>query len=232
MRSGDLRPEAFRWTQRHAMPLACLELGLRKPSWPAVIAPHPQAGHMTATAPLTPFPRLLPARGPSPYEFIVHHVIDTKEGAILDDASKPNPFSADGNLRDRKSKSILCLPLINQRELIGVLLLENTAPSSWRCATPEQASIRPPSRNCSNPSTRPRRTAWASACRSAGRLSRPTRDVFGRRRKAGRAPRSASRFLSSLNRLARPVSQSPSESQLRVDSHPSVPAQNRTFGRR
>jgi GAF domain-containing protein len=60
-------------------------------------------------------------------ELIVHHVIGTKEGAILDDASKPNPFSAEGYLRDRKSKSILCIPLINRRELIGILIFENTS---------------------------------------------------------------------------------------------------------
>ena len=48
---------------------------------------------------------------------------------ILDDASKPNLFSADDYLRDRQSKSILCLPLIKQRELAGILLLENALTS-------------------------------------------------------------------------------------------------------
>jgi GAF domain-containing protein len=62
-------------------------------------------------------------------ESLVRYVIRTTESVILDDASKPNPFSADGYLRDRQSKSILCLPLMKQRQLIGVLLLENTLTS-------------------------------------------------------------------------------------------------------
>ena len=48
---------------------------------------------------------------------------------ILDDASKANLFSGDDYLRDRQSKSILCLPLIKQRKLTGILLLENTLTS-------------------------------------------------------------------------------------------------------
>ena len=58
-------------------------------------------------------------------ETLVRHVIRTRESAILDDTSEPNLFSADDYLRDRQSKSILCLPLIKQRDLIGILLLEN-----------------------------------------------------------------------------------------------------------
>ncbi|MGP0088454.1 MAG: AAA family ATPase [Xanthobacteraceae bacterium] len=62
-------------------------------------------------------------------ESLVRYVIRTQESVILDDASKPNLFSADDYLRDRQSKSILCLPLIKQRELTGILLLENTLAS-------------------------------------------------------------------------------------------------------
>jgi PAS domain S-box-containing protein len=62
-------------------------------------------------------------------ESVVRYVIRTKESVILDDASKPNLFSADDYLRDRQSKSILCLPLIKQRELTGILLLENALTS-------------------------------------------------------------------------------------------------------
>ena len=58
-------------------------------------------------------------------ETIVRYVIRTQESVILDDASKPNLFSGDDYLRDRHSKSILCLPLIKQRKLAGTLLLEN-----------------------------------------------------------------------------------------------------------
>jgi len=62
-------------------------------------------------------------------ESLVRYVIRTRENVILEDASKSNLFSTDDYLRDRKSKSVLCLPLIRQRELAGVLLLENTLAS-------------------------------------------------------------------------------------------------------
>ena len=58
-------------------------------------------------------------------ESLVRYVIRTRESVILDDASKPNLFSDDGYLRGRQSKSILCLPLIKQQQLTGILLLEN-----------------------------------------------------------------------------------------------------------
>ena len=62
-------------------------------------------------------------------ESLIRYVIRTQESVILDDASKPNLFSGDDYLRDRQSKSILCLPLIKQRELAGILLLENALTS-------------------------------------------------------------------------------------------------------
>jgi PAS domain S-box-containing protein len=62
-------------------------------------------------------------------ESLIRHVIRTRERVIIDDASKPNLFSGDEYLRDQQSKSILCLPLIKKRELIGILLLENALTS-------------------------------------------------------------------------------------------------------
>ncbi len=62
-------------------------------------------------------------------ESLVRYVIRTRESVILDDASKPNLFSGDDYLGGRQSKSILCLPLIKQRELTGILLLENALTS-------------------------------------------------------------------------------------------------------
>jgi PAS domain S-box-containing protein len=44
---------------------------------------------------------------------------------ILDDAAAENPFAADAYLHQHQARSILCLPLINQSKLIGVLYLEN-----------------------------------------------------------------------------------------------------------
>ncbi len=58
-------------------------------------------------------------------ESIVHYVVRTREAVILDDASAETPFAADAYLRQRQARSILCLPLINQTKLIGLLYLEN-----------------------------------------------------------------------------------------------------------
>ena len=48
---------------------------------------------------------------------------------IVDDASTQNLFSEDDYLRARRSKSILCLPMIKQGQLTGLLYLENTLTS-------------------------------------------------------------------------------------------------------
>jgi PAS domain S-box-containing protein len=58
-------------------------------------------------------------------ESVLHYVLRTQEMVILDDVAAEHPFSADTYLRERKPRSILCLPLINQAKLIGVLYLEN-----------------------------------------------------------------------------------------------------------
>jgi PAS domain S-box-containing protein len=58
-------------------------------------------------------------------ESILHYVVRTQESVILDDASAQNPFSADTYIRQYQARSVLCLPLINQAKLLGVLYLEN-----------------------------------------------------------------------------------------------------------
>ncbi|HYY29645.1 MAG TPA: AAA family ATPase [Chthoniobacterales bacterium] len=58
-------------------------------------------------------------------EAIVNYVVRTQENLILDDASAQSPFSADMYIRRHHARSILCLPLINQGNLIGLLYLEN-----------------------------------------------------------------------------------------------------------
>jgi PAS domain S-box-containing protein len=58
-------------------------------------------------------------------ESIVRYVVRTRESVILDDASAQNSFSADTYIRQHRARSVLCLPLINQTRLIGVLYLEN-----------------------------------------------------------------------------------------------------------
>ena len=56
---------------------------------------------------------------------VFHYVLRTKESVLLHDASSQNTFSADGYIRDHRSRSVLCLPILKQTKLIGMLYLEN-----------------------------------------------------------------------------------------------------------
>jgi PAS domain S-box-containing protein len=58
-------------------------------------------------------------------EPVLHYVLRTRESVILDDASAENPFAEDSYVRQRKARSVLCLPLLNQATIIGALYLEN-----------------------------------------------------------------------------------------------------------
>jgi PAS domain S-box-containing protein len=58
-------------------------------------------------------------------ESIIHYVTRTRESVILDDALARAPFSTDSYVRRQHARSILCLPLINQAKLVGILYLEN-----------------------------------------------------------------------------------------------------------
>jgi PAS domain S-box-containing protein len=58
-------------------------------------------------------------------ESVLHYVLRTREIVILDDAAAQSPYGVDCYIRQRQARSILCLPLLNQAKLIGVLYLEN-----------------------------------------------------------------------------------------------------------
>jgi PAS domain S-box-containing protein len=58
-------------------------------------------------------------------ESLVRYVMRTQETIILDDASTQTPFSADPYVAEHRARSILCLPLITQGKLVGILYLEN-----------------------------------------------------------------------------------------------------------
>ena len=58
-------------------------------------------------------------------ESLFRYVIRTQQKLILDDASANNMFSEDDYLRQRRPRSILCLPLVKQTKMLGVLYLEN-----------------------------------------------------------------------------------------------------------
>jgi PAS domain S-box-containing protein len=70
---------------------------------------------------------------------VLHTVIRTQESAILDDALAQNPFSADEYIRQNRVRSVLCLPLVKQARLIGVLYLENNLAS--HVFTPARISV-------------------------------------------------------------------------------------------
>jgi PAS domain S-box-containing protein len=70
---------------------------------------------------------------------LLHYVIRTQESVILDDASTQNLFSQDEYVRQRHLRSVLCLPMVKQVKLMGLLYLENSlAP---RVFTPKRLAM-------------------------------------------------------------------------------------------
>ena len=56
---------------------------------------------------------------------LLRYVTRTQESVILDDASVQNLFSDDAYFLRQGPRSVLCLPLVKQAKLMGVLYLEN-----------------------------------------------------------------------------------------------------------
>jgi PAS domain S-box-containing protein len=57
-------------------------------------------------------------------ESVLHYALRTRENVVLDAATQ-SPFATDPYIRERQARSVLCLPLLNQAKVIGVLYLEN-----------------------------------------------------------------------------------------------------------
>ena len=79
---------------------------------------------------------------PTPTELpdsLLRYVTRTQESIIIDDASAPNQFSSDEYIRKQQARSVLCLPLVKQTSLKGVLYLENNLAS--HVFTPDRISI-------------------------------------------------------------------------------------------
>src|SRR5580658_8828893 len=55
----------------------------------------------------------------------LHYVIRTQERVLLDDASSDNAYSKDEYVQLKRSRSLLCLPIVKQAQLVGALYLEN-----------------------------------------------------------------------------------------------------------
>jgi GAF domain-containing protein len=55
----------------------------------------------------------------------LQYVIRTRERVLLDDASIANLYSEDPYVRTKAPRSVLCLPIVQQTKVIGILYLEN-----------------------------------------------------------------------------------------------------------
>jgi PAS domain S-box-containing protein len=72
-------------------------------------------------------------------ESVFHTVSRTRCSVILDDAAAVGVFAADAYIRQTSARSVLCLPLVKQAKLIGVLYLENNLAS--HVFTPARISV-------------------------------------------------------------------------------------------
>ncbi|MEK8021122.1 MAG: SpoIIE family protein phosphatase, partial [Candidatus Parabeggiatoa sp.] len=58
-------------------------------------------------------------------ETIIHYVERTQENVVLNHATQDGQFTRDPYIKKQRPKSILCMPLVNQGQLTGILYLEN-----------------------------------------------------------------------------------------------------------
>ena len=72
-------------------------------------------------------------------ETIVKYVLRTQEIVMLDDASAPNPFSADAYLAEHRIRSLLCLPLVKGGTPVGALYFED--PLASHIFTPSRVGL-------------------------------------------------------------------------------------------
>lgn len=62
-------------------------------------------------------------------ETIVNYVVRTRRKVLIDDTSAPHDFSNDEFFNGNRSGSMLCLPLVRETHLVGLLFLENSLAS-------------------------------------------------------------------------------------------------------
>jgi PAS domain S-box-containing protein len=55
----------------------------------------------------------------------LQYVIRTRDRVVLDDASLSNLYSEDEYMRQKRPRSVLCLPIVKQSKLVGAFYLEN-----------------------------------------------------------------------------------------------------------
>src|SRR5262249_9162140 len=60
---------------------------------------------------------------------VLGYVMRTQDSVLVGDPADQSPFSADEHLQKNRCRSMLCVPLIKQTKLIGILYLENSRTS-------------------------------------------------------------------------------------------------------
>jgi len=70
---------------------------------------------------------------------VVRYVERTRERVVLDDAASAGPFQSDEYIARRRPKSVLCIPVLKQKNLVGVLYLENNLVTN--AFTPERCEM-------------------------------------------------------------------------------------------
>jgi PAS domain S-box-containing protein len=80
-----------------------------------------------------------PVSGPDCPEALLRHVVRTQKTLILDDASQLIPLCGEDYVHRRHPRSILCLPLIKQAKLAGLLYFENTL--ATHAFTPDRIAV-------------------------------------------------------------------------------------------
>ncbi|MEH2111497.1 trifunctional serine/threonine-protein kinase/ATP-binding protein/sensor histidine kinase [Nostoc sp.] len=70
---------------------------------------------------------------------IVDYVARTKDSVVLNDAVNEGNFTHDAYIHQQQPKSILCFPLLNQGNLIGIVYLENNLTTG--AFTPERMEV-------------------------------------------------------------------------------------------
>jgi PAS domain S-box-containing protein len=70
---------------------------------------------------------------------ILQYVRRSREPVLLMDAAEPHPFSSDPYFAQKHPRSVLCLPILRQSELVGVLYLENNL--ATHAFTPDRVQV-------------------------------------------------------------------------------------------
>jgi len=70
---------------------------------------------------------------------IVNYVARTQESVVLDDAVREGQFTNDPYIQKHQPKSILCVPLINQSQIVSIVYLENNLTAG--AFTPERVEL-------------------------------------------------------------------------------------------